>query len=59
MGKQFCTAVLTRKKVKYVSDAGAVLERTWYILNGIGIPWRRSVLTAPKVVHSDKFSVLF
>jgi len=28
-------AFLTRKKVKYVSDAVALLKRTWYILNGI------------------------
>jgi len=44
------------KKVKYVSDAGALLKRTWCILNGIV---RRSVLTAPNAVYYDKFSVLF
>jgi len=43
------------KKVKYVSDDGALLKRTWYILNGIVLPWRRSVLTAPNNVHFDKF----
>ena len=48
-----------KEKVKYVSDAGALLDRTWCILNGIALPWRRSVLTAPIDVHSDKFSVLF
>jgi len=48
-----------RKKVKCVSDAGALLKRTWYIFNGIVIPWRRSVLIAPRDVHSDNFSVLF
>jgi len=42
-----------------MSDAGALLKRTWCILNGIVLPWRRSVLTAPNDVHSDKFSVLF
>jgi len=47
------------KKVKYVSDAEALLKRTWCILNRIVLPWRRSVLTAPNNVHSDKFSVLF
>jgi len=47
------------KKVKHVSDAGALLKRTWYILNGILLPWRRSVLTAPNDVNSDKFSILF
>jgi len=47
------------KKVKYLSDAGALLKRTWCILNGIVLPWRRSVLTVPNNVHSDKFSVLF
>jgi len=47
------------KKVKYVSDAGALLKRTWCILNGIVLLRRRSVLTAPNDVHSDKFSALF
>jgi len=51
-------ALLTRTKVKYVSDAGALPQRTWYILNGIVLPWRQSILTAPNDVHSDKFSVL-
>jgi len=41
--------------VKYVSDAGALLKRTWCILNGIVLPWRRIVLTAPNDVHSDNF----
>jgi len=45
--------------VKYVSDAGALFKRRWCILNGIVLPWRRSVLTAPNRVHSGKFSVLF
>jgi len=47
------------KKVKYVSDGGALLKRTWCILNGIVLPWRRSVLTAPNDVHSDKFLYYF
>jgi len=33
-------AIFTRKKVKYVSDAGTLLKRTWRILNGIVLPWR-------------------
>jgi len=45
--------------VKYVSDAGALLKRRWCILDGIVLPWRRSVLTAPNDVHSHKFSALF
>jgi len=34
-------ALLTRKKLKYVSDAGALLKRTWYNLNSIVglLPW--------------------
>jgi len=48
-----------RKKVKYVSDAGALLNRKWCILNGIVLSLRRSVLTAPNDVHTDKLSVLF
>jgi len=28
------------KKVKYISDARALLKRTWRILNGIVLPWR-------------------
>jgi len=51
-------ALLTKKR-KYVSDAGALLKRTWCILNGILLAWRRSVLTAPNDIRSDKFSVLF
>jgi len=47
------------KKVKYLSDAGALLKRTWCISKGIVLPWRRSVLTAPRDAHSDNFSVLF
>jgi len=47
-------ALLTKKR-KYVSDAGALLKRTWCILNGIVLGWRRSV----NDVHSDKFSALF
>jgi len=47
-------ALLTRKKVKYVSDAGALLEITWCILNGIVLPWRQSVSTAPKDVHQAR-----
>jgi len=47
------------KKVKYVSDAGALRKRRWCILNGIVLPCRRSVLTAPNGVHHDNFSVLF
>jgi len=47
--------LLTRKKVKHVSDSGALLKRTWHILNGIVLPWPRSVLTAPNDVHSEKF----
>jgi len=47
------------KKGKYVSDAGALLKRTWCILNGIVLPWRRSVLAAPNDVQSDKFSIVF
>jgi len=47
------------KKVKYISDAGALLKKRWCILNGIVLPRRRSVLTAPNDVHPDKFSVLF
>jgi len=54
----FHMALLT-KKVKYVSDAGAPLKRTWCIQNGIVLSLRRSVLTTPNDVHSDKFSVLF
>jgi len=45
------------KKVKYVSDPGALLKTTWCILNGIALPWRRSVSTAPN--DSDKCSVSF
>ena len=45
--------------MKYVSDGGALLKRTWCILNGIVLPWRLSVLTTPNDVRSDKFSVLF
>jgi len=53
-------ALLTRKsEILYVSDAGALLKRRWCILNGIVLPWHRSVLTAPNDVHSDKCSVLF
>ena len=48
-----------REKVEYVSDAGALLKRRLRILNDIVLPWRRSALTAPNDVHSDKFSVLF
>jgi len=51
-------ALLT-KKVKYVSDAGAQLKRTWCIQNGTVVSLRRSVLMTPNDVHSDKFSVLF
>jgi len=43
--------------MKYVSDAGAPFKRSCYILNSIVLPWRRSVLTAPNDVHSDKSSV--
>jgi len=50
-------ALLTREKMKYVSDAGAPFKRTCYILNSIVLPWRRSVLTAPNDVHSEKSSV--
>jgi len=32
------------EKVKYVSDAGALLKRRWCILNGIVLPWRRRML---------------
>jgi len=48
-----------REKGKYVSDAGALLKRTWCILKVTVLPWRWSVLTAPNDVHSDKFSELF
>jgi len=50
-------ALLTREKMKYVSDVGAPFKRTCYILNSIVLSWRRSVLTAPNDVHSDKSSV--
>jgi len=55
----FLHGTFDEKKVKYLSDAGALVKRTWCVLNGIVLPWRRSVLTAPNDVHSDKFSVLF
>jgi len=48
-----------RYKVKYVSDVGTLLKRTWYIVNGIVLPWRWSFSAAPNDVHSGKFSVLF
>jgi len=52
----YCT--FDKKKVKYVSDDGDLLKRTWHILNDIVLAWRRSVLAAPNDVHSGKFSVI-
>ena len=57
--KKFCMAISSRKKLKYLSDAGALLKRTWYILNGIVLPWCWNVLTALNRVHSDKICVMF
>jgi len=53
--KMILHGTFDEKKVKYVSYAGALLKRTCCILNGIVLPWRQSVLTAPNDVHSDKF----
>jgi len=37
--KIFLNGTFDEKKVKYVSDSGVLLKRTWYFLNGIILPW--------------------